>query len=154
MEWGISSSSAEPIYIRQYGLNFGTITNTFKVLDENGYTTIPNRLYFDATSDGIWFHGTQTTSQLIHFIDNTLTLDGNGIKIGGSGLVMLGAGGATDVSVTGDTKNLYLLSENVIYIESSADPTDTQSLAGRTGVSVDIHGNLIPVLAESGNDNV
>ena len=115
-----------------------------------GSTSYPfNNLYIGATGNkGIYYVGTKATNQMITFLDNTNDTYGNGIKIGGGGTVVVGAGeSAANLSATAGTENAYLLADGITYVYSTAD-----TIANRRGFRVE-NGNVIPTAAESNSDN-
>ena len=95
-------------------------------LDNNvlntGTLTVENTL---TLTDGIYYKGTKATKQMIGFVDNTSDVNGNGITIGGDGLVMLGSGESvntlkTNLSITaGGTEQTYISSDNDITFYAS-----------------------------------
>lgn len=108
-----------------------------------------NNLYIGAKgAKGIYYVGTNSTNQMITFVDNTSDANGMGIKIGGGGVVVVGSGEASSLSVSGGDENLYLISDSNAYLEANA-----QTLSNRVGLKIDTNGHIIPVKAESANNN-
>lgn len=109
-----------------------------------------NNLYIGKNgSKGIYYVGTNSTKQMITFLDNTSDTYGNGIKIGGGGTVVVGAGeSAANLSVTAGTETLYLTSDGAINIEAGCD-----TIANRVGIQVTAAGHVIPVKAEAAHNN-
>jgi hypothetical protein len=86
---------------------------------------------------------------MITFLDNTSDANGNGIKIGGGGVVIIGAGeSAANMSVTPGNEVLYLTSDGAINIEAGGD-----TIANRTGIQVTAAGHVIPIKAETAHNN-
>lgn len=129
-------------------LNNSLLTTTGNL----GSETYPwNNLYIGKTgTKNIYYVGSKATNSMIRFLDNTSDAYGNGISIGGGGAVVIGAGeSAISMSVSADTETLYLLSDGAINVEAHGD-----TIANRIGFQVDTSGNIIPVKAETGNNNV
>jgi hypothetical protein len=107
-------------------------------------------LYIGAkNSRYIYYVGTKSTNAMITFLDNTTDASGNGIKIGGGGAVVVGAGeSAASLSVTASSETLYLTSDRTINIEACGD-----TIANRIGMQVTTAGHIIPVKAEVANNN-
>lgn len=126
--------------------------NTVLTVSGNlGNTTYPfNNLYIGKTSNrSIYYVGTKVTNAMITFLDNTADAYGNGIKIGGGGVVVVGAGeSAANLSVTPSSEALYLTADGAINIEAGGD-----TIANRIGMQVTTAGHVIPVKAESNNSN-
>ena len=116
-----------------------------------GSTTYPfNNLYIGlGGAKGIYYVGTKSTNQMITFVDNTSDTYGNGIKIGGGGVTVVGAGeSAASLSVSANNEALYLVADGTINIEAGGD-----TIANRIGLQVTTAGHIIPVKAESANNN-
>ena len=120
-------------------------------LEVNGTVGIRNNVTIGDTGDkSILFKGTKATTPMIQFLDNESNADGNGLKIGGGGVVVVGSGeSATNLSVAApDEETLYLLSDGVLNIEAGG-----QTIANRIGFQVTTGGHIIPVKAEANNSN-
>lgn len=74
-----------------------------------------------AMTGNISYKGTNSTTSIIKFKDNTSDAYGNGIAIGGGGIVVIGAGESSDLSYgsVGD-ENLYLAADTGIHFYSNA----------------------------------
>ena len=72
----------------------------------------------------ISYKGTKSTSSIIKFKDNTSDAYGNGIAIGGGGIVIIGAGESSDLNYgsAGD-ESLYLAADSGIHFYSNAGGT-------------------------------
>ena len=107
-----------------------------------------NNLYIGKTdTKGIYYVGTKSTNRMITFVDNTADEYGNGIKIGGGGLVVIGSGESSNIDVAAGTENTYILADGINFIESNAN-----TLANRIGFAVNGSGNIIPIKAEANNN--
>ena len=76
------------------------------------------------TNSNIAYIGSQSTRDMIKFINNTNDPYGNGIAIGGGGLTIIGGGGACDViaahyNVTSET--MHVGSDSSLYLYSNLD---------------------------------
>ena len=74
-----------------------------------------------AMAGNISYKGTKATTSMIKWVDNTSDANGNGISIGGGGLVVIGAGESSDTitsnaGVSGGNEYMYLGSDNDIYL--------------------------------------
>ena len=104
-------------------------------------------------SGEINYQGTKANYTLIKMLDNTNDNYGNGIRIGGGGLVMMGAGESASnlysalSSPSGGSETMYLTSDGGIYFYSTCD-----SIANRRGFRLD-NGNIIPTAVEANKDN-
>lgn len=117
-----------------------------------GDTTHAGNIYLQKNGQ-IFGIGSKSTTSLIRVVDNTADANGNGISIGGGGLVVIGAGESASnfVSTTGKSggdENLHLLADSAIYLESYAD-----TVGNRMGISINTAGAIIPVKASSGVAN-
>lgn len=96
----------------------------------------------------ISYTGTKSTGNMIQFLDNDTDTYGNGIKIGGGGVVVIGSGeSAANMTVTPGQEQTYILADNAINIEAGAD-----TIANRVGVQVTTAGHLLPIKAETANN--
>lgn len=102
----------------------------------------------------IFYKGSQARYSMIRFLNNASDQYGNGISIGGGGLVIIGAGeSATNFngSVTASTEHLYLLSDSDIFIEAKGN-----SINDRVGIKIDggaaKKGDILPTKAEGSNN--
>ena len=117
-----------------------------------GNSTYPfNNLYIGKSgTKGIYYVGTKATKEMITFIDNTTNTNGNGMKIGGGGVVIIGAGDtANTLDMSAATEDLYLLADSNIFIESNTN----SAIGNRVGVKIDTSGNVIPTAAENNHNN-
>ena len=81
-----------------------------------------NNLYIGkANGAGIYYVGSQNTYRMIRFVDNTGDIYGNGISIGGGGLVVIGAGESADtilsnlsLTASGGTETTYIGADSSI----------------------------------------
>lgn len=96
------------------------------------------------------FAGTKATTTILECLDNTADANGNGIKIGGGGVTVIGSGEAAGnfSPVSAGTETLYLLSDNQIYLETNA-----QTIANRVGFYISNSNELIPIKAETATNN-
>lgn len=87
----------------------------------------------------ISYAGSQATLPMIKFLDNTANNYGNGIAIGGGGIVVVGAGESSSLNygAVGD-ENLHLAADSAIYFYSNADGGLTNACKMIYGVT----GNL------------
>ncbi|WP_298535693.1 hypothetical protein [uncultured Methanobrevibacter sp.] len=70
-----------------------------------------------AMSGNISFEGSQSTSEIIRFLDNNINTYGNGISIGGGGVTVIGGGEAAQVlegTVPADTERVMIGSDTTI----------------------------------------
>lgn len=124
LEIATGDNGNEPIYVSQYsggspGNTAATRQKTLTLLDSSGNTIIPGTL----TTGDIYYQGTKTKTRMIRFIDNATGTDGNGIAIGGNGLVIVGAGESVsylaNAETTGGTETLRLASDGNIEFYAS-----------------------------------
>lgn len=96
------------------------------------------------------FAGTKATTTIIECLDNTVDGNGNGIKLIGGGVTVIGSGesAANFSPASAGTEVLYLLSDNQVYIEGNG-----QTIANRLGLQIDTSGHLLPTKAEGTNNN-
>lgn len=115
---------------------------------KNFYMT--GNIYIGATGNKtIEYKGTKATKSMITFIDNTSDANGNGIKIGGGALTVVGAGeSAANLSKGVTEENLYLLADNTVYMYANAD-----TIGNRVGFALSTSGHLLPQKAEAANNN-
>lgn len=83
-------------------------------------------LYLNSPNSGIYYTGSVNTHQMIRFIDNTGDDSGNGISIGGGGLVVIGSGESnntilTNVDAAGGSEKTYIASDNEIFFYPGQD---------------------------------
>lgn len=119
----------------------------------NGNLSVDGDLYIGLSSGGnrgIYYTGTKNTYEMITFLDNTADQYGNGIKIGGGGLVVIGAGeSAGAINVAAGTEDAYLLADGNVFVEANAN-----TAANRVGFKVDTGGHIVPIKAEANNNLV
>ena len=116
------------------GMNCGVL-NT-KIIDMSGTTDDPN--------SEINYKGTKATHTMIKFIDNAGDTYGNGIVIGGGGLVVVGAGESANnlvsaASLSGGQEKLYLTSDSEIYFY-----TNCNTIGDRKGMTLNTALSLYP----------
>lgn len=113
-----------------------------------GNQWIEGNLVFKGAKE-IKFIGSEQTSSMIRFIDNTSDTYGNGISIGGGGSTVIGAGESAISYVTnGGDKRLFLLSDYAINIEAGGN-----TISNRKGLQVTSDGHILPIKAENSNPN-
>lgn len=89
----------------------------------------------------ISFKGTKATTDMIRFLDNTVDAYGNGIAIGGGGVVVIGAGESASTNPYGagheGEENLYLMADSVVRIITNVQDSNNQKtfLFGTDGVA-------------------
>ena len=116
------------------GMNCGVL-NT-KIINMSGTTDDPN--------SEINYKGTKATHTMIKFIDNAGDTSGNGIVIGGGGLVVVGAGESANnlvsaASLPGGQEKLYLTSDSEIYFY-----TNCNTIGDRKGMTLNTALSLYP----------
>lgn len=116
------------------GMNCGVL-NT-KIIDMSGTTDDPN--------SEINYKGTKATHTMIKFVDNAGDTSGNGIVIGGGGLVVVGAGESANnlvsaASLPGGQEKLYLTSDSEIYFY-----TNCNTIGDRKGMTLNTALSLYP----------
>ena len=123
------------------GMNCGVL-NT-KIIDMSGTTDDPN--------SEINYKGTKATHTMIKFIDNAGDTSGNGIIIGGGGLVVVGAGESANnlvsaASLPGGQETLYLTSDTTIgfYV-------NCQTISERKGMTLNTSLHLYPNTNNTGS---
>lgn len=139
----INNGNVNGIKYASLAINKTGITNSYA--GSLGSATYPwSNLYLGpAGTRGIYYAGTSTTNRMITFFDGDSS--GLGIKVGGGGVTVVGAGeSAANFSVGGSNEVLYLLSDNQIYLEGNG-----QTIANRKGIVIDNSGNVLPVAAET-----
>lgn len=92
-----------------------------------------------AMTGNISYQGSLSTNEMIKFKNNTSDSYGNGIAIGGGGIVIIGAGESSDLSYgsAGD-ETLYLAADSSIEFYSNAQ----NGLSSAKHMSFDTSGNL------------
>lgn len=131
-------------------------TEQTEALYVNGTTRITDNVTIGSTGNkSIIYKGSQISTTMIQFVDNSTNENGNGLLIGGGGLVAIGAGesaSATNVlgvsGITSETETLYLLSDGAVNIEAGAE-----TFANRVGIQITSTGHVLPVLTESVHTN-
>lgn len=116
------------------GMNCGVL-NT-KIIDMSGTTDDPN--------SEINYKGTKATHTMIKFVDNAGDTSGNGIVIGGGGLVVVGAGESANnlvsaASLPGGQEKLYLTSDSEIYFYVNCN-----TIGDRKGMTLNTALSLYP----------
>ena len=103
-------------------------------------------IYMSGTGDdsGIHYKGTKASYNMIKFVDNTVDTYGNGIVIGGGGLVVMGAGESADnlvsaLSLTGGQEKLYLGSDSEIYFYVNCN-----TIGDRKGITLNTSLSFYP----------
>ena len=103
-------------------------------------------IYISGTGDdsGIHYKGTKASYNMIKFVDNTVDTYGNGIVIGGGGLVVMGAGESADnlvsaLSLTGGQEKLYLGSDSEIYFYVNCN-----TIGDRKGITLNTSLSFYP----------
>ena len=103
-------------------------------------------IYISGTGDdsGIHYKGTKASYNMIKFVDNTVDTYGNGIVIGGGGLVVMGAGESADnlvsaLSLTGGQEKLYLGSDSEIYFYINCN-----TIGDRKGITLNTSLSFYP----------
>ena len=103
-------------------------------------------IYISGTGDdsGIHYKGTKASYNMIKFVDNTVDTYGNGIVIGGGGLVVVGAGESADnlvsaLSLTGGQEKLYLGSDSEIYFYVNCN-----TIGDRKGITLNTSLSFYP----------
>ena len=87
----------------------------------------------------IYYQGSLATTPMIQWINNTSDANGNGIKIGGGGAVIVGAGeSASAITASAGDESLRLAADSNIYFYSNAQD-GTSSMKTMT---FDTNGNL------------
>ena len=107
-----------------------------KIIDMSGTTDDPN--------SEINYKGTKATHTMIKFIDNAGDTTGNGIVIGGGGLVVVGAGESANnlvsaASLPGGQEKLYLTSDSEIYFYINCN-----TIGDRKGMTLNTSLHLYP----------
>lgn len=108
-------------------------------------------LYFrNPATDGIYYAGTKATHRMIRFIDNASDTYGNGIGIGGGGLVVIGAGESSDtllsnlsLTSSGGTETTYITSDGSIEFYPSINGWDATARIWMTAgvLNIGLDGN-------------
>ena len=93
--------------------------------------------------DSIGFNGTKATTQMIKFLDNTSDGNGNGILIGGGGVVCVGAGESASALNSASvfspgTEQLYLAADGQINFYTNCD-----TVANRIQSYIDTSGRYV-----------
>lgn len=122
----------------------------------NGNARITDNVTIGSTGNkSLNYKGTNAVTAMLQFIDNSTDDSGNGLLMGGGGLVAIGSGESIASSnilgisgVNAGLENLYVLSDQVINIEAGAE-----TFANRTGIQITTAGHVLPVLTEAVHDN-
>lgn len=129
------------------GMNCGVL-NT-KIIDMSGTTDDPN--------SEINYKGTKATHTMIKFVDNAGDTSGNGIVIGGGGLVVVGAGESANnlvsaASLPGGQEKLYLTSDSEIYFYINCNTIgDRKGMTLNTALSLYPNSNNTGTVGTSSN---
>ena len=134
--------------VKADGSSYGTL-NLQGTVQINGSTPFTSsggsfdknaNITFSGTG-GINYKGTQQTYQMIGFLDNTSNTYGNGIRIGGGGTVVVGAGesstGLIDNSIITDYNDeiLHLAADGAINFYSNCDTiANRKSMTFKDGI--------------------
>ena len=123
------------------GMNCGVL-NT-KIINMSGTTDDPN--------SEINYKGTKATHTMIKFINNAGDTSGNGIVIGGGGLVVVGAGESANnlvsaASLPGGQEKLYLTSDSEIYFYINCN-----TIGDRKGMTLNTALSLYPTTNNTGS---
>lgn len=113
----------------------------------NGTTNVTGSLtnVTDITMTGaIKYHGSKKTFDMIKFIDNTENEYGNGISVGGGGVVVVGAGESVNTVFTGsgakgDTETLFLTSDQDMRLLVGQN----SGYAAERGMIITASGNIV-----------
>ena len=119
-------------------------TSTTVALGNHNHDSVYLKLAGGAMTGNISYQGTKATYQMIKWIDNTSDANGNGISIGGGGLVVIGAGESSDTitsnaGVSGGNEYMYLGSDNDIYLLTNIQ----NGWANRKQFSFNSSGNFV-----------
>lgn len=105
-------------------------------------------IYMNGTSNNpnseIHYRGTKASHTMIKFVDNAGDTSGNGIVIGGGGLVVVGAGESANnlvsaASLPGGQEKLYLTSDSEIYFYINCN-----TIGDRKGMTLNTALSLYP----------
>ena len=131
-----------------------TISSTYLKLSGG---TLTGGITFNKVKNAINYTGSQNTYAMIKFIDNTNDVNGNGIAIGGAGLVVVGGGESSDKIVeyyggyasssTGGTEELALGSDGGIRFFTNVQKGTSTAF----GAFWNTVGSLYPVTTNTGS---
>lgn len=105
-------------------------------------------IYMNGTSDNpnseIHYRGTKASHTMIKFVNNAGDTSGNGIVIGGGGLVVVGAGESANnlvsaASLPGGQEKLYLTSDSEIYFYVNCN-----TIGNRKGITLNTSLSFYP----------
>ncbi len=157
------------VYAKSFYNSSGTEVSysghTHSYLPLSGGTMNSNaNITFQGTG-GIQYKGSQSTYKMITFIDNTGDTYGNGISIGGGGVVLIGSGestgtilGDTSLGITGGTETTYITSDGGIVLYSNCNngssskkelTFDTSGVLKVGGTAVSLSGHTHSYAASS-----
>lgn len=119
-----------------------------------GGLSTTHKSYFghDVTFKGnnLNYHGSNATNSMIRFLDNTGDAYGNGISIGGGGVVILGSGesatGMESLIGAAGTETTYITSDGSIEFHSNCN-----TIANRVSMVFDTSRNLYPNANDTGS---
>lgn len=95
----------------------------------------------------ISYKGSKATNSMIRFLDNTTDTSGNGISIGGGGVVVIGAGESSqNLTPEAGEESLYLLSDGSIKFYTYCD-----TIGNKRGVILDTSRNFYPDVNNNGS---
>lgn len=95
----------------------------------------------------ISYKGSKATNSMIRFLNNTTDAYGNGISIGGGGVVVIGAGeSAQNLTPEAGEESLYLLSDGSIKFYTYCD-----TIGNKRGVILDTSRNFYPDVNNNGS---
>lgn len=123
---------------------YATITDVVYTTNKLTFQPSTGSLYTAGTismaGTGISYIGSKSTNEMIHFINNTSDAYGNGIRIGGGGAVIIGAGESaasleSALSIGGGTETTYITSDGNIEFYTACD-----TIANRKRVYIDTNG--------------
>ena len=129
-------------------LNFDTIQGVLYSPGMECGVLEATSIYMNGTSDNpnseIHYRGTKASHTMIKFVDNAGDTSGNGIVIGGGGLVVVGAGESANnlvsaASLPGGQEKLYLTSDSEIYFY-----TNCNTIGDRKGMTLNTALSLYP----------
>ena len=115
-------------------------------------TTLASYFGADVTFKGkhLNYHGSLATNSMIRFLDNTGDSYGNGISIGGGGVVIIGSGESASemeklVTAAG-TETTYITSDGSVEFH-----TNCNTIANRVSMVLDTSRNLYPNVDDTGS---
>ena len=124
-------------------------TQTGQLYADGAYLVTNKGLRF-ATANGIYYTGSKATYQMIGFVDNTGDTYGNGIRIGGGGLTVLGSGESSNtllsnlsLTSSGGSETTYITSDSSIEFYPSINSWDATARIWMTAgvLNIGLDGN-------------